>query len=58
MDLLGTLRRLVRLTPLRMGVVDTVRSRQNSPADGFDPYDREDAYDRADAHDREDGDSW
>ncbi|MFF2425025.1 hypothetical protein [Streptomyces mirabilis] len=49
---------LVRLTPLRMGVVDTVRSRQNSPADGFDPYDREDAYDRADAHDREDGDSW
>ncbi|MGW3984592.1 hypothetical protein ACWEMN_50525, partial [Streptomyces mirabilis] len=49
---------LVRLTPLRMGVVDTVRSRQNSPADGFDPYDREDAYDRADASDREDGDSW
>ncbi|MFK0020416.1 hypothetical protein [Streptomyces sp. NPDC090798] len=43
---------LVRLTPLRMGVVDTVRSRQNSPADGLDPYDS------ADAYDREDGDSW
>jgi hypothetical protein len=37
---------LVRLTPLRMGVVDTVRSRQSSPADGLDPYDHED------------GDSW
>ncbi|AQS68798.1 hypothetical protein [Streptomyces pactum] len=35
---------LLRLTPLRMGVVDTVRPRQSPGPDGTDPYGRPDAY--------------
>ncbi|MFE7127966.1 hypothetical protein [Streptomyces sp. NPDC057617] len=43
---------LIRLTPLRMGVVDTVRSRQSAEPERMDPYERAgqvDPYDRADA---------
>ncbi|MFE0804405.1 hypothetical protein [Streptomyces sp. NPDC058812] len=55
---------LLRLTPLRMGVVDTVRPRQNTGPDGTDtygrpdtygarnPYDRAASYDDTDAYDR------
>ncbi|MEJ1200830.1 MULTISPECIES: hypothetical protein [unclassified Streptomyces] len=35
---------LLRLTPLRMGVVDTVRPRQNTGPDGTDAYGRRDTY--------------
>ncbi|MGW0824963.1 hypothetical protein [Streptomyces sp. NPDC002845] len=44
---------LLRLTPLRMGVVDTVRPRQNA-----DPDHRTDAYDQTDTYERGDGDRW
>ncbi|GAA2453484.1 hypothetical protein [Streptomyces glaucus] len=58
---------LVRLTPLRLGVVHTVRPRQGadhdrgdgySQADGYgrgDAYDGADSYDRVDGYDRADG---
>ncbi|MFJ7075999.1 hypothetical protein [Streptomyces sp. NPDC098781] len=60
---------LVRLTPLRTGVVHTVRSRQGTGSDGPDgadagegrtegygghPYERGDTYDRTDSYDRTD----
>ncbi|WP_405587721.1 hypothetical protein [Streptomyces sp. NBC_01092] len=62
---------LVRLTPLRMGVVHTVRARHGSGPDGttdaYDSYDRADVgeptnpYDHAEGgegHGRGDGDRW
>ncbi|MEU8519398.1 hypothetical protein [Streptomyces sp. NBC_01216] len=49
---------LIRLTPLRMGVVDTVRPRQGAePADLPGPADPP-YVDRADAYGRGDGDRW
>ncbi|MFJ9815683.1 hypothetical protein ACIRU3_10480 [Streptomyces sp. NPDC101151] len=44
---------LVRLTPLRMGVVDTVRPRYGSGTD-----DRTDPYSRSETDPRRDGDRW
>ncbi|MFD6336831.1 hypothetical protein [Streptomyces sp. NPDC060131] len=59
---------LIRLTPLRMGVVDTVRSRQSPRSDRGEAYgsdrgdtygsDRVDAYERGDAYEREDDERW
>ncbi|MGW1952519.1 hypothetical protein ACWCPI_07090 [Streptomyces sp. NPDC001920] len=62
---------LVRLTPLRMGVVHTVRPRHGAGPDGTDtddvttePYDRpgrgagRDPYDRAEPYDRAGADDW
>ncbi|MFE4536627.1 hypothetical protein ACFRKB_16370 [Streptomyces scopuliridis] len=39
---------LIRLTPLRMGVVDTVRSRQSPESDRLEALDAVDAYERGD----------
>ncbi|MFE2747155.1 hypothetical protein ACFXKX_22915 [Streptomyces scopuliridis] len=47
---------LIRLTPLRMGVVDTVRSRQSPESDRPDAADAADAYGRGDAY--EPGDTY
>ncbi|MGW6235342.1 hypothetical protein [Streptomyces sp. NPDC055094] len=51
---------LIRLTPLRMGVVDTVRSRQSPRSDRGEAYgsDRGDTYERGDAYEREDDERW
>ncbi|MEV4973363.1 hypothetical protein [Streptomyces scopuliridis] len=46
---------LIRLTPLRMGVVDTVRSRQSPESDRLDELD---AVDAVDAYERGDGEHW
>lgn len=48
---------LIRLTPLRMGVVDTVRSRQSPESDRLDAY-GSDRVDAVDAYERGDGEHW